>query len=317
MKSPTPKTFLKSSQLAPPNALEMFALGVLGLLLSPFYILLASFHNVPGLHFRWKCLRLGLILLFRRKAATDLKTIFLILLYPLDSTRYFELDFAWKTLKTHPLNKYLDISSPRLLFTLFLLEDKSLHAELVNPDKSDLVETAGLLKAAGLATRCRLHDCIISESKFQPGSFDLISSISVVEHIPEDRQAIEKMWQLLKPGGRLLITVPCAAKTLEQYIDRDEFGLHGGAGGGYVFWQRFYDPELLVDRIFSVTGEPVRQAVFGERAPGLFQKMVERKRQNRFYPFWREPYMTGQDYRFFQRVEDLPGEGVIAMEFVK
>jgi SAM-dependent methyltransferase len=139
----------------------------------------------------------------------------------------------------------------------------------------------------------------------------------VVEHIPDDRAALQKIWALLKPGGRFILTVPCAARTWEQYIDRDEYGLYGGGNGDRFFWYRCYDAALLEERIFSVTGKPRVSRIFGEREAGLFLKNTELKRTNRFYPFWREPYMIAQEYTWFESVEVLPGEGVIAMEFVK
>jgi hypothetical protein len=47
----------------------------------------------------------------------------------------------------------------------------------------------------------------------------------VLEHIPEDRDALEKMRNLLESGGKLLLSVPCAAEAFEEYIDFDEYGL--------------------------------------------------------------------------------------------
>jgi SAM-dependent methyltransferase len=318
MSLPTVKqTYLQSSRLPPPTLAQMIGLTLAGSLLVPVYWVLARFRGLPGLQVRWKCLRLGLRLLVRRQAPIDLKTIILLILYPLDSTRYFELDFVWQALNAGAPGRYLDVSSPRLLFTLLLPEHKTLQADLLNPDKADLAETRKLLQAAGLLARCRLHDCVIAQAPLASASFDVITSVSVVEHIPEDRQAIQKIWGLLKPGGRFILTVPCAAQTSEQYIDRDEYGLHGGGKDGRVFWQRFYDAALLSERIYSVTGQPRRQQIYGERAPGLFLKMATRKRTDRYYPFWREPYMTSREYTWFESVEDLPGEGVIAMEFVK
>lgn len=40
------------------------------------------------------------------------------------------------------------------------------------------------------------------------GSFDTILFIHVLEHIKEDKKALEKSYELLKPGGKILIEVP-------------------------------------------------------------------------------------------------------------
>jgi SAM-dependent methyltransferase len=308
---------LQSSQLPPPTGFQSAMLALIGLLLTPVYWLLAACASVPGLGMRWKCTRLGLRLLFKHEGPLDLKTVFLLLFYPLDSVRYFEFDFVRQAMPARAPEKYLDVSSPRLIYILYLLQHKNLAAELINPDKADLAETKSFVHAAGLEPRCRLHDCLIAAAPFAPGTFDLITCVSVMEHIPEDRAAIAKIWELLKPGGRFILTTPCAAATFEQYIDRDEYGLIGANAEGRTFWQRFYDPRLLEERVYSITGRPIRTQIFGERAAGLFLKNSIRKRTDRFYPFWREPWMVGREYKYFNSIEELPGEGVIAMEFIK
>lgn len=311
------KAYLQSTRLPPPTPIQMLGLGLTGLMLCPVYWLLARRCGVPGLEVRRKCFDFGLRLVLKRHGPIDFKTLSLLFFYPLDSTRYFELDFAWSALAASPVEGYLDVSSPRLLFALLLLQHKNLRAHLINPDTADLAETEALLRAGGLRERCHLHDCRIADAPFAPASFGIVTCISVLEHIPEDQRAMEKIWELLRPGGRLLLTVPCAAQTSEQYIDRDEYGLLGADTNGYAFWQRFYDAALLEERIFRVTGGPHRSRIFGERAAGLFLKNATRKRADRFYPFWREPYMVGQEYRYFDSLDELPGEGVMAMEFVK
>ena len=35
------------------------------------------------------------------------------------------------------------------------------------------------------------------------------------------------------------------------------------------------------------------------------------------YPFWREAYMMATEYRMFPSMEELPGEGVVMLEFIK
>lgn len=45
-------------------------------------------------------------------------------------------------------------------------------------------------------------------SAFQPASYDIIALLDVLEHVPEDEAALEAIKQLLKPGGKLLLTVP-------------------------------------------------------------------------------------------------------------
>ena len=54
-------------------------------------------------------------------------------------------------------------------------------------------------------------------------SFDMVTAISVLEHIPTHKAAIDGMFSLLKPGGHLLLTFPYNEK---KYID-NVYELHG------------------------------------------------------------------------------------------
>jgi len=290
---------------------------LLGGVLSPVYWLLAYRQRVPGLEFRRQIALLALHLLCRQKKRIPLKLIYRMLLWPMDSVRYFEFGFAWETLSDLPIQSYLDVSSPRLFPIVLASKKPEVRGELVNPDLADLTSTIDLAKAVGLDRRCGFHTCLIGDAPFHRASFDVITSISVVEHIPDDTRAIRKIWGFLKPGGRLLLTVPCAAEALDEYIDRNEYGLLEPTEGDFYFFQRYYDEKALAERIFSVTGIPSRYAVYGEKLPGIYRNSERAKRSNPCYPIWREPYVMGQNYRHFESVRDLPGVGVIAMEFFK
>lgn len=45
-------------------------------------------------------------------------------------------------------------------------------------------------------------------SGFPEGSFDLVALLDVLEHVRDDRSALEAIWTRLKPGGQLIVTVP-------------------------------------------------------------------------------------------------------------
>jgi SAM-dependent methyltransferase len=312
------KSYIQVPVLPPPTRSQRLKYALVGSILSPAYWLLAHRYHMPGLQFHLKSTLLGLRLLCNRKASIPLTLLQYLLLYPMDSTRYFEFDFMWRALSESSIQRYLDVSSPRLFPILLLRRQHKLTADLINPDSRDLALTTQLAKSSGIEARCRFHNCLVETAPIEPGAFDVITSISVVEHIPQDTQALQKMWGLLRPCGRLLVSVPCAAQASEQYINNNEYGLLEPDGRGFVFWQRLYDSVLLNERIFSVTGPPRYYSIYGEKTPGSFRKNAELKRANPVtYSFWREPYMMGQGYDYFDTVADLPGEGVIAMEFVK
>ena len=218
----------------------------------------------------------------------------------------------------HSFTRYLDVSSPRLLPLLLLQAAPRATADFVNPDAADLGETQVLANALGLGSRCAFFNGVIAEAPFAPSSFDLITCISVLEHIPQDAAALGTIWSLLRPGGKLVLTLPCMAAALEQYISQDQYGVLDPGDDGYTFWQRYYDSERLESCIFHVTGRPAHVSVYGEKSRGFFFRNATMKRLlGSRYPFWREPYMMATEYRSFSSLEELPGEGVVMLEFIK
>jgi SAM-dependent methyltransferase len=287
-----------------------------GVLLGPTYWGLAALYATPGLHFRKGSFALGLRALIGQRTLS-LASVFHLLFMPMESTRYFEFDFTRRALAGRALYRYLDVSSPRLLPISLLSAHPSIEGDLINPNRDDLDETRRVLESTGIGPRYRLHPCLIADAPFEAETFDVITSISVLEHIPDDLDAIRCMWSLLRPGGALVLTVPCMAGAAEQYIDQDPWGLLSKDSDGYVFWQRFYNKEWLEQKIFCVTGAPVLSAVYGEKMAGAMVRNSERKRSDPYYPYWREPYMMAKEFQYFDQLEDLPGEGVVGMLFVK
>jgi SAM-dependent methyltransferase len=60
---------------------------------------------------------------------------------------------------------------------------------------------------------------------FAPGSFDVCTSTEVYEHVPDDARAFAEVRRVLRPGGRLVFSVPIAdaPATVERAV------LEGGA----------------------------------------------------------------------------------------
>ena len=285
-----------------------------GLMLFPVYWGMAYVVRTPGLAFRVLCAMKGMRLLLRER---DYVRAYGLIVAPLDSVRYFEFDFMWNAVKRIKIGSYLDVSSPRMLPLMIADRTANLVADLINPDKKDLRMTISLAKSFGVADKCRFHGSLIEDAPLKPESFDLITSMSVIEHIPADRGAIQKIWNLLKPGGVLLLSIPCAAKASEEYTNLNDYELIDTDESGFVFWQRYYDEALIQQRIYSITGLPRRFQIYAEKEAGSYNQNVTQKRSDPFYPYWQEPLMMGMQYEYKGRLADLPGMGVIAMEFVK
>lgn len=242
----------------------------------------------------------------------------LLVFKTLDSFRFFEFDFFLKRLKDLKGRTILDVSSPRLLYLFLLKKHAGLKLIFTNPDKKDHSFTLKFLNYLGYSANVGHHNLLVQDLPHRPESFEIITCMSVLEHIPGDgdRDAVQKMWLMLKPGGRLLISVPCAKEPFEEYINLNDYDLYNMDNEGFYFGQKFYSEELLEERIFATTGFPSCKKIYGEKIAGAFF----RNRQWKFYPdypLFKESFFVYRDYRFFSRISDLPGIGVIAMEFVK
>lgn len=283
------------------------------LLFLPYALTRAKQLGTPGLECRIACIGLGL----RAIAAGDLRRGLKLIANPMDSFRYFEAAFALRVARGVAAARYLDVSSPRLVPLLVARAHQGLVADLINPLPSDLQETAALAKSVGMASCFRWACRTIDTAGFPDESFDLITSVSVVEHIPDDTAALAVLWRMLRPGGKLVLTVPCAREACEEYTNIDEYGLLKPDREGYVYWQRYYSEESLRQRVWSVTGPPTTMRIFGERWHGAYDRNVEAKRTDAHYRYWEEPILMGSDFRNFERLEELIGMGVVAMEFTK
>jgi SAM-dependent methyltransferase len=294
-----------------------------GTLIAPLSWLSAATDKTPGTRLHLIISILLTVSLFRSRPPHPLPSaqLYRMILSPMESARYFEFDFFWKRIRKKPrLGRYLDLSSPRLFTGLLLHRYTSLNAYMVNPDLKDLLVSKRLFRYwGGIDRRCRFHPLRIDQVPFPSSFFDTIVSISVIEHLPgdDDRMAIAKLWDLLRPNGSLFVSLPCAKESFEEYIDYNEYGILASSEDGFVFGQRFYDEKALEDRIFLYSGQPIHFAVFGEIQNGIFFENRARKLSDPNYPFWSEPTFVRRNFRYFNSISEMPGLGVITMEFSK
>jgi SAM-dependent methyltransferase len=74
-------------------------------------------------------------------------------------------------------------------------------------------ETADLLRA-GVD-----HQIDITRTGLPDASYDVIICNHVLEHIPDDRQALRELHRLLRPGGMVVLSVPYSAGMAATYED--------------------------------------------------------------------------------------------------
>ncbi len=284
-----------------------------GLVLFPFYWFAGAMRGVPGMAFRRECFMAGVRLLFVRGHLAD---AYYCIVSPMDSVRHFEMDFFWRRARALRPVRVLDVSSPRLFTLLLMHRDGYMQADLLNPDGKDLARTRALAGALQVNERCRFLEVRIDAVASDAQRYPLVVCMSVLEHIVDDMDALRVMWDHVAPGGRLLLSVPCASSMVEEFTNVDEYGLLEHDREGFVFWQRYYD-EARLQTLFAVAGQPVSRAIYAERTAGAYDADVQAKRTDPIYPRWREPYATAKAYAYRDNMATLPGMGVVAMEFAK
>lgn len=74
------------------------------------------------------------------------------------------------------------------------------------------------------------------ELPFAAGSFDRIIAAEVLEHIPEDQKAMAELARVLRPGGRMAVTVPRYGPELVNWVLSREY--HETKGGHVRIYRR-------------------------------------------------------------------------------
>ena len=122
-----------------------------------------------------------------------------------------KLDWEQKCLRK--LSEYIDIKNKTLLDvgtgwggTLMLAEKMGAKATGVEPDK-DLVEITKQRKK-DFRLKYKIYEGVGEKLKFKDNSFDIVTSLAVLEHTKKPNKVINEMIRVLKPGGYCYIACP-------------------------------------------------------------------------------------------------------------
>ncbi len=100
---------------------------------------------------------------------------------------------------------------------------------------------------------------------FAEGSVDTILATEMLEHLPDgdDEKALCDMARIVKPGGRILITVPALEGVRSRTALRN-FGHDDPEGGEYHYRMGYYAADLhaMVERIPGLRVERTRFSMF-------------------------------------------------------
>src|SRR5262249_46727341 len=141
---------------------------------------------------------------------------------PLDPSRYLELPAALRELGVAPGARVLDLASPKLLAVA--LARGGFDVTSVDALASE-VEAWRRLADGVAGGRFRVADG--RSLPFPDAAFDAAYSVSVLEHISEagDEEALRELARVVRPGGRVFVTLPYAARYREDWRERPAYGV--------------------------------------------------------------------------------------------
>ncbi|MGD2184190.1 methyltransferase domain-containing protein [Lusitaniella coriacea] len=290
----------------------IFLLKAIKLVSLSFWFRLRAGVKLPGLEFD----RFGRRIAWSFFTLRDWGRFLSLLTNPVSITRYFEFPFTLNAVSWEKVKNHLDISSPRLFFLYLLDQYPHLKIEILNPDLRDLEETKLYLQTLLPERNANLVSHDATQLPYPDNHFDVITSISTIEHISDngDTLAVRELWRVLKPGGKLILTLPCKKKYDEEWRDTDTYKLGSVEKGGKYFFQRFYDTRALQERIFKPLDTTLLSLeVFGENKAGSFDEYIQRWLAFGIDETIKDPYYIARDYRFFESIEMLIDVGVCGL----
>ncbi|MBD3305827.1 methyltransferase domain-containing protein [candidate division KSB3 bacterium] len=185
-------------------------------------------------------------------------TLLLKSLTPIDYVRYREFEFALSALNSCPNSPgtVLDLSSPKLLPLTIAASfpETPVYATDILPAESLFVEkSAKSLRLTNVIPE--IQDC--RALRYPDASFDVITSLSVFEHIAPEQDgeipAVKELARVLAPHGIAILTVPFSKKYFAEYRTGRVYERISSETVP-IFFQRFYDYDLLLSNIIQASG---------------------------------------------------------------
>jgi len=217
----------------------------------------------------------------------------------LDYIRYVEWPTVYDMARVEQGLRLMDVGAGgRSLFPLALAwrnQTRVLAVDLADPlawlrTAYEKLAARGFL-AGSIETRTGVD---ARRTDFPEASMDRITCISVLEHIPDsgDSQSISEFGRLLAPGGRVVVSVPFAARPINEYKPSNVYERTLPEGEESLFFNRRYSFDCLQDRLVRPSGmklieeryiaEPTRQFLFelSPRRPHKDGALIWRRRQS-------------------------------------
>jgi SAM-dependent methyltransferase len=129
----------------------------------------------------------------------------------------------------------------------------------VEPEADSAARAAQLVQNAGLAQRIRIERREVHDA-LSAGSFDLAYFQHALHEMPDPVAALRAAWQMLRPGGRLLVLGWCLPDQLEEFAT-----LHGQLVAGVALDELFHGARLRTvaqhAQLFGEAGLPSPVAI--------------------------------------------------------
>ena len=263
---------------------------------------MAEMLEPPGWKRLWRhSYRLGLRWLLRPRPKGR-RVALQRLLVPMDPWRYYELG---RVAERHFHGACLDVSSPKLLMSLLQREGRGDWTGI------DLfAQEVESWRAVDPGLRLEVEDA--TALSFADESFDNVTCISVIEHVPGngDATAMAEMWRVLKPGGTLHLTTNVDREARDVFLDRQ---LYGEASDESGFFERRYSPQTLDERLLQLPWDVRTREYARQKDEGI---------EERFYARVPWSYLYGGLLRFrcprnFETGPELVDHGAVYLELRK
>lgn len=199
-----------------------------------------------------------------------------LLFKPIDATRYTEFPYLIKFLRKNKIyhksiNNTLDISSP-FMMSYYLSRFSKVIKTDINPNEKHFIREQENLKF-------QLENSL--NLSFEDNQFDLVYSISVIEHIYEKYiDSIKEMIRVTKKNGLLYITIPVAKEYQEEWLDSNIYSNQYKAEEKTFFQYRF--DEAHINTILESIKDSVNilsSDIYWERRNGDYDKLILKLRK--------------------------------------
>ena len=207
----------------------------------------------------------------RREPVLGLKRLGL----PVSYWRAREFAYVWRQLACPPGSRVLDLGSPKDLAAM-LARHRGYHVVATDILPQAVALSERYARAQGLDAHGPRRTPGHVQAEVQDGrmlsyadaSFDAAYSVSVLEHIPDggDTVAMRELLRVVRPGGRVVVTVPFDRRYRETFVHRQVYE-RKAVGSEPVFYERHYDRQAVAKRLTSTElADVVDLSYWGEGA---------------------------------------------------